>query len=67
MQVRINGEDKSFPDEKLKISTLLERIEVSNDRVATMVNGEIVKKPDRGHRLLSDGDEIELLTFAGGG
>ncbi len=36
-------------------------------RVAAELNGEIVPRADYGATILADGDELEVVSFVGGG
>jgi sulfur carrier protein len=35
--------------------------------VAVMLNGEILPKAEYGEKVLTDGDEVEVIGFVGGG
>lgn len=35
--------------------------------VATVLNDQVVRAPERAGTLLSEGDRVEILVFAGGG
>lgn len=64
--LRINGEERRF-ETAPTIQALLEDLKVAPDTVAVEVNRTIV--PRRAHDIhrLEDGDEIEVVTFVGGG
>ena len=66
LEVTINGETHSLAD-GTTIKRMLETLELSGEGVAVEVNRSIV--PRRTHReaLLGDGDEVEIVTFVGGG
>ena len=54
--------DSSVPlTEHLKSEGLLP------ERVAVMVNGEILPKSEYAERVLTDGDSVEIVGFVGGG
>ena len=68
MQIKINGEVESVPEERLSISRLLEIKKVeSPEMVSVQVNGAIVERSRYGDISLSDKDEVEFLYFMGGG
>ena len=51
-------------------STLLELLQKQNyrtERVAVELNGEIVPKAAFGQTVLKDGDQLEVVSFVGGG
>ena len=66
MQVMVNGKQETaeFP---LRLDELLRRRGAAPGCVAVLVNGEVVRAADWPARALRDGDQIELLTLAGGG
>jgi sulfur carrier protein len=49
------------------VSVLLRNLKVNGNRVAIMVNDNIIAGRERARFPLKEGDRIELLTFAGGG
>jgi len=49
------------------IASLLEKLSVSAPRVAVERNREIVAKADYASTRLSEGDELEVVEFVGGG
>lgn len=68
MQVKINGEPESIPEEGLSITHLLQFKNVeSPDMVSVQLNGVIVERSSYGSTFLSDNDELEFLYFMGGG
>mgnify|MGYP003379721491 CR=1 FL=1 len=51
-------------------STLLELLQKQNyrtERVAVELNGEIIPKAAFGQTVLKDGDQLEVVSFVGGG
>lgn len=68
MQIRINGELESMPEERLSISRLLEIKKVeSPEMVSVQLNGAIVERSNFGETSVADNDEVEFLYFMGGG
>lgn len=63
--VKINGEDRNA--EKMTIAELLSSASYDLRRVAVERNGEIVPKARYGETVLCDGDNIEIVSFVGGG
>ncbi len=63
--LRINGEESAAVGE-----TLLDYLTAhgyDTNRLAVERNGEIVRKQDYANVRLCDGDEIEIVSFVGGG
>jgi sulfur carrier protein len=66
MKLIINGEAKDYLAEP-SLKALLIAQGANPDRVAVLVNGEIVPRLEREGRVLREGDRVEILIFAGGG
>ena len=66
IHIRFNGEDLALP-EGSSVLHLLERLEVSNPRVAVERNHEIVPKASHASTSLREGDVVEVVEFVGGG
>ena len=65
MRIRLNGEE--YETESLTLSGLLGELNIVHERVAVEVNLKIVKRADRDHYRLREGDNIEIVNFVGGG
>lgn len=66
VSLRINGEDRSFEGAPT-IGAVLELLKVPPVAVAVEVNRTIVPRSTHDHHQLEDGDEVEVVTFVGGG
>jgi sulfur carrier protein len=66
MQIIVNGEQIDVAD-SCNVTGLLERLQISLERVAVEVNLEIVPKAQYSDHLLSADDKIEIVQFVGGG
>ena len=66
MRVRVNGEWREFPGE-ISIETLLVQLHLDSALVAAEVNLAVVPRAERAGRVLRDGDQVELVSFVGGG
>ena len=66
MTLILNGETKEI-DDGLSVAGLLETLKIEPARVAVEVNVTIIKKEDYGRHVLHDGDEVEIVSFVGGG
>jgi thiamine biosynthesis protein ThiS len=66
MQVRVNGKPLVVPD-GCTVAGLLEHVHLEPARVAVERNQDIVPRATWTAAQLSDGDQIEIVTFVGGG
>lgn len=66
MQLQINGQPREFPD-GLTVAALLTLLEIKAPRVAVEVNAEVVVKARHAQTALKSGDQVEIVTFVGGG
>ena len=66
IRIRLNGEDK-FIAQKTSIKNLLEELELDIKKIAIEKNYEIILPEDFEGNILSDGDQIEIVHFIGGG
>ncbi len=65
MQLQINGEAKEF--EGATLAALMETLGVNTRKVAVELNRAIVPRGLYPDTRLSDGDQIEIVQFIGGG
>lgn len=66
MNITLNGEIKEVPG-KLTVFGLLEFLKIQHQRVAVELNMEIVKKDKYAATVIKDGDNLEVVSFMGGG
>ena len=66
MNLTINGESKKF-EASLSLEQLLGQIGLDGTKVAVERNREIVPKSTYKQTMLSDGDNLEIVHFIGGG
>ena len=66
VSLKINGEKQTF-DHEPSIREVLERLRAPPSAVAVEVNRIIVPKRSHAGHVLRDGDEVEVVTFVGGG
>ena len=64
--VTINGEHKRVR-EGLTISELALELGLEPTRVAVELNAQVVPRSTHGEVRIEDGDDIEIVTFVGGG
>ena len=65
MVVKVNGEARELPDGET-VAALIERYRLTPEKVAIELNRRLL----RGEKYatpLKDGDEVEIVTFVGGG
>ena len=65
MLIKVNGQDKEVP-EGSNILSLLDAFKFTPDKVAVELNRRLVKTALYGNALKS-GDQVEIVTFVGGG
>lgn len=65
LMVKINGESLNIAGKTLEEYLAGAKYDIK--RIAVEKNGEIVPKSEYASTLLADGDEIEVVSFVGGG
>jgi sulfur carrier protein len=65
MLLKINGQERQVPDQS-DIQALLAASKLTPDKVAVELNRRLVKA-EKYNTPLKDGDELEIVTFVGGG
>ena len=66
MKLQINGELRNF-DSPLSLAALIERLGMKQGRVAVERNRDIVPREQWAATELSEGDQLEIVHFVGGG
>jgi thiamine biosynthesis protein ThiS len=66
MQIKVNGETRQL-DAPLSLAALAAELNLKPTQVAIERNLEIVPRSRYGETMLTDGDEIEIVQFIGGG
>lgn len=61
----LNGEARSF--EGQTVSDLLRELGLDSRQVAVERNREVVPRAEHGATVLAEGDQLEVVTFVGGG
>ena len=64
--VKSNGEDKIIP-ENTTILKLLYEYKINKDRVVIELNQKILNKKEFDLTTIKKNDEVEIVTFVGGG
>lgn len=66
IELTLNGAQQEL-DQRLTITQLLDRMQLSGKRLAVERNGEIVPKTEHPKVCVEDGDHIEIVVAVGGG
>ena len=66
MHVIINGEPRQL-DGGVTVAAVVRELGLSERRIAVEVNREILARAEYNTRTLTDGDQIEIVHFVGGG
>ena len=66
MRVTINGEEQVI-EAGTTVSALLRRLDLQPIRVAVEINKDLVTRSTFAGTVVEDGDQIEIVTFVGGG
>lgn len=66
MQLIVNGEPRALL-EGFTIARLLDELGLNGRRIAVEVNREIIARERYETRALSEGDQVEIVHFVGGG
>ena len=66
IQVSVNGETVQVPAGS-SLGDLLRTLELDRARVAVEHNRRVVPRAEHAGLLLNHGDQIEIVTFVGGG
>ena len=67
MKLTINGEVKTFNKTSIMVGELLDYLEIKAKYVAVEVNSKIVMQDAFDDTLLQENDQIEVVSFVGGG
>jgi sulfur carrier protein len=65
MTVKVNGEPRDLPEGET-VRALIERHQLTPDKVAIELNRRLLRG-EKYDTPLKDGDEVEIVTFVGGG
>ena len=62
----LNGEDKQV-DNNISVSQLLEKLELTEKRLAVEINQQIIPRSDFSNLMLKEKDNVEIVQAIGGG
>ena len=66
MRLTVNGDPMEL-SEGMTATALLERLKLNPGLVVVELNLEILKRDDLAKTTLSEGDQVEIVHFVGGG
>jgi len=66
VQIRINGKLRDVP-QSVPLRQLLEEMDLPSKQVAVEVNHELIPRQKHPDYIVQSGDELEIVTLAGGG
>jgi len=66
VKLQVNGEPREVRD-GITVVELLRELGIERERVAVEVNTAVVRRARHGEHCLSEGDKVEIVSFAGGG
>jgi sulfur carrier protein len=66
MKVVVNGQERHL-DDRTTVARLLERLEIPADGVAVAIGRTVVPRTEHPTRMLTEGDEVEVVRAVGGG
>ncbi|MDB5334046.1 MAG: sulfur carrier protein ThiS [Phycisphaerales bacterium] len=65
MHIKVNGEDRDLPEGET-IRALVMRYNLTPEKVAVELNRRLLRT-EKYDTALKEGDEVEIVTFVGGG
>ncbi len=67
MHLQINGEVREFSAEILTAADLLTELNIKRERVAVVVNENVIRRAELDSTRLAENDTVEIITMVGGG
>ena len=67
MKIVLNNRSENFKADTLSISEIIEQKNFTFKLLVTKINGELVKKDNRGTAFVKDGDNVLILHLISGG
>jgi sulfur carrier protein len=66
MNIQVNGEKREIRAAEI-LAGLVKQMHPHKQRIAVLLNDELIPADQMAGRILKEGDRVEILTFAGGG
>jgi len=67
MQLTVNGQLRQVAGTTQTAADLLGELNIQRERVAVVINENVVRRANLAEAKLNDGDTIEIITMVGGG
>lgn len=67
MLLTVNGQKREFASPIKTAADLLGELNIKRERVAVVINENVVRRADIDTTPLNEGDVIEIITMVGGG
>lgn len=67
MHLQINGEVREISAEILTAADLLTELNIKRERVAVVVNENVIRRAELDSTRLAENDTVEIITMVGGG
>ncbi len=67
MNLLINGQQRKVSDDTKTAADLLKELDIKRERVAVVINENVVRRADLDSTEIIEGDMIEIITMVGGG
>lgn len=66
VQILLNGDRRELPG-PLSVRALLDSLSIDARAVAVEVNRAVIRRHDHEKTMVTDGAEVEIVSFVGGG
>ena len=67
MQLNVNGQPRQTDPATRTAGDLLNELNIQRERVAVVINENVVRRANLDETPINDGDTIEIITMVGGG
>lgn len=67
MHLHINGKPREVSAATVTAEDLLAELDIKRERVAVVINENVVRRAELGNTRLSENDTVEIITMVGGG
>lgn len=67
MNLIINGQNRTFSSQTLSAAELLTELDIKRERVAVVINENVVRRAELENTSLAEGDVVDIITMVGGG
>lgn len=66
MKITVNGTEQEVPADT-NVTQLLTRLKIIPERISVEINLDVINREAYDHSHLKDGDQVEIISFFGGG